>query len=191
MICRHVLKDFNPDNFDYFNDYQNTLNWLRHTNPKSSVIGILETGYEKYLKPVPKSVADARKDQTRAFVESIRGGDSLMPRECDTNLNDSCRDLIKAMGQEGEAWLGKVNLYGKNRTVEGGGEGSDPIWLWDGSQVCNFDCSFAIPCDDEQLRQMILDRDRSEYTGTADDYDIVKAIHDRIEELGGHFLIWS
>jgi hypothetical protein len=148
---------------------------------------LIQTGEE-----MTKSVAEARKAQTRAFIESVRASDSLTPRENDDRLNDSCRGLIKAIHQEhGEAWLGRVSLHGKYRTIERGGEGINPIWLWDGSKICNFDCSFVIPCDDEQLRQLILDRDRSGYTGTADDYVTIQVIHNRVEELGGYFLNWS
>jgi len=142
---------------------------------------------------MPTTVAEARKAHTKAFFQSLRDNDCITPLEADDRLNDSSRELITAMQREQDepVWLGNINLHGKDRTVEKGGEGNDPMWWWDGSLVYNFGCAFVVPCDDEQLRQMILDRDRAEYTGTKDDMVRVEAIHARIEELGGHHLVWS
>ena len=131
------------------------------------------------------TVEAANSAQLKEFIRSMRESDGYHPREADSNLNDSNRTLIEAMAAEnGVAWIGKINLYKED-------EGKDPLWQWDGSLVYNFGASFVVPHDDERLRQLIIDRDRSKYTGTAADSVLVEAIMDRIAELGGFNLIWS
>jgi hypothetical protein len=106
-------------------------------------------------------------------------------RECHCLLNDSNRAIISLMrDSHGECWLGRTNLYAETR-------GQPVLWKWDGELVRDFDCSFVVPCYDEELVRLILDRDAAPYTGTLDDCGRVLAIHGRIGVLGGVQLVWS
>jgi hypothetical protein len=49
----------------------------------------------------------------------------------------------------------------------------------------------VLPAYDAELERMIVERDRTPYTGTGDDSKLVGAIFERIEQLGGHGLFWN
>jgi hypothetical protein len=106
--------------------------------------------------------------------------DDWLP-EADDRLNDLNRQLIRAYADEyGTAWLGQIN-YTPDK----------PLWKWDGGFVYNWGASFVIPCYDETLHKLILDRRNALYTGTADDAVRVARILNRIEDLGGEHLLWT
>ena len=86
------------------------------------------------------SVTEAKTNLARQVVRSMRDGDGCM-LESDTDVNDASRDVIETMQAEhGQAWLGKINLYGKER------HGNHPfMWQWDGGMVYNFGADFVAP----------------------------------------------
>ena len=101
-------------------------------------------------------------------------------------LNDRSRLLIQAYRNEhGTAWLGRINLYKEQ-------EGQPVIWECAEAGVAEvYGASFVLPAYDAELERMIVERDRTPYTGTADDSKLVGAIFERIEQLGGHALFWN
>jgi hypothetical protein len=130
-----------------------------------------------------RSVAEVKAD----ILASIHRGEHEMEAgyPYENPLNDLQRDLIAAYAREhGHAWLGKVNLYKEDK-------GRPVMWEWDGAIVLNFGARFVVPCFSLELVTMILERANAEYTGTAADYERVKAIHARIHEMGGELLIWN
>lgn len=78
-------------------------------------------------------------------------------------------------------WVGRINLYGNDRT---------PMWEWDGEHSV-YGTAFVIPNEDDELRQMILERKDAVYNGAVDDAMHVDAIMDRIVALGGKLLVWA
>jgi len=105
--------------------------------------------------------------------------------EANDDWNDKQRHLISDMyDKNGQCWLGNINIYDHNRD-------KPVIWKWEEEFVYNFGCAFVIPAYDEELERLILERDKTPYTGTADDYVLVSAIINRVTSLGGTCLIWS
>jgi hypothetical protein len=102
--------------------------------------------------------------------------------EGDCFLNDMSRKIIQAYKDEaGQAWLGRINLYGKTyRLTE-----------FIGQMVYNFEYCYVLPIHDDQIEQMVQDREKAEYTGTKEDAERLTRIFERIEELGGTLLHWS
>jgi hypothetical protein len=106
--------------------------------------------------------------------------------ELDKSINDISRDIINAMKDKyGICFLGKINLYGKER------EKDYKLVEYVGQKIYNFDYEFCLPCYDAELEKMINDRDKAEYEGTGKDYKLVTAITERIYELDGRNLFWS
>lgn len=132
------------------------------------------------------NLEQARRDLTKKVVQSARenGG---WPGEADEKVNNANRRVIKAMAEaHGEAWLGKINLYGEER------HGGHPImWKWDGGMVYNFDAALVAPAYDEELVRLIKERDDAEYTGTKADAERVDKIQARLDEIGGVHLFWT
>ena len=112
-------------------------------------------------------------------------------REFDHEVNDLTRKKIAVFAKinDGNVWLGNVNLYDEDR---GNPESilTKHLDIIHRQTIINFSFSFAIPVYDQALVDMIFARDQAEYTGTKEDYKRVDAIHKRIEELGGTHLIW-
>jgi len=105
--------------------------------------------------------------------------------EANDYWNDDQRQIIRDMyEQNGGCWLGNINMYDSNRD-------KPVMWQWNEDFVYNFGCSFVIPKYDEELERLILERDKTPYTGTSDDYKLVTAITDRIAKIGGRCLMWS
>lgn len=130
---------------------------------------------------------EARTALTKTFIKSVRENGGCTPCEADGDLNDASRAVIAAMHAEhGTAWLGKINLYDKER------HGGHPImWQWTGKLVYNFGASFVAPAYDAELVRLISERDNAVYTGTADDAKRIEAIYQRMTEIGGIHLHWS
>lgn len=100
------------------------------------------------------------------------------------DLNGEQQRIIEAMQKKhGEAWLGNINLYKATRR-------NPPIWKWDGWSVHTFGAAFVIPQFDAELERLILERDNTPWTGTAQDAPLVSAIIDQVYELGGQCLVW-
>ena len=104
--------------------------------------------------------------------------------EANDEWNDAQRaDLAAfAAGHGDHCVLGNTNLDNQR------------LVMWDyypGDNVYNFGCAFAIPAYDKTLHDLIVTRDRTPYTGVAQDSVLVDAILDRIAELGGITLLWT
>lgn len=119
------------------------------------------------------------------FIEEI-------PGYIDAVNTQTRQELAEFAEKHGQVWLGKVNLYDKDTgdlwpyVPE-----SDPQWEREKDFVFNFGANFALPFEDKQVEQMVKDRAKREYTGTKDDYELVTAIFDRIQEVGGIVLTWA
>ncbi len=106
--------------------------------------------------------------------------------EFDKSINDISRAKIEAALTEwGQVWLGNIKLYDEAR--------KQPYQLvrWYGEKVYNFGYDFIIPVNDSLLVELIDNRDKSEYTTSANDFKMIEAIFARIEELKGVHLIWA
>ena len=126
---------------------------------------------------------DLKTKATKHLIASVRQNSWLS--EDDQEFNDLQRDIIRAMKEEhGEAWLGKINLTSHD-------EGKLVIWRWNGSVVYNFECSFVIPCYDDELYRLIMKRHNAIYEGTRKDSERLEPVMNRITELGGTHLVWS
>jgi hypothetical protein len=143
------------------------------------------------------TLVDATRRLTECLFESIRRGGGFHPEEADPVLNDASRAVIKAMAaaNEGESWLGRVNLY-KGRPEDDDGRHEPlhwetPLWKWTGRPVCNFGASFVVPRHDAELERLIRERGTATYTTTTADYERVTAIHERLDAVGGVRLHWS
>ena len=104
--------------------------------------------------------------------------------EEDFKINDISRAIIRRYKTQGEAWLGNINLYEETR-------GKPVIWQYTKGIIYNFGASFVVPCYDAQLEKLIIDRDKTPYTGTTQDRALLEKIYDRIEELKGTHLSWQ
>ena len=126
----------------------------------------------------------AQKEITKVFLEAWQYGDFALT-EFQPELNDKTRQLIKAFNdQHGQAWLGQVNLYGKDR-----GKKEAILKKYNGF-VYNFEASFIVPQYDQKLVDMIFSRDTTPYTTATDDYKLITEIMDYIESIGGLNLHW-
>jgi hypothetical protein len=126
-----------------------------------------------------------RAELAHAVVESAR--ESGWPAESDETVNAASRRVVEAMQEEnGEAWLGHVNLHGDDR-----GKPERAMWRWDGSTILTFGSHFVAPKYDEELVRLIMERDTSSYKGTAYDVPKIEAIHKRLEAIGGVTLFWT
>ncbi len=129
-----------------------------------------------------QSLSEISKAQTNNVVGQIRYYGSTSEFEPITNKYS--RSIIRAFRREhGSAWLGNVNLYGDAR-------GKPMLKEYKRGMVYNFQCSFIIPEYNQELEQLILDRDNAPSTGTKDDCKLIDAIFDKIEALNGLSLHW-
>jgi len=116
------------------------------------------------------------------FIKKLGGYWNLT--EFDKCQNTITRCIIRAFKQErGQAWLGNINRHGINKP---------PYELreYRKGMVYNFEYGFIIPCHDQALIDLIVEREKAPYTGTKDDIPRVDAIMERIYEIGGMSLIW-
>ena len=132
----------------------------------------------------PYTVAEAKK----LLGASVAAGDALIESNYPyaNPLNDRSRLLVQAYKNEhGSAWLGRINLYREQ-------EGRPIIWdCADPTGVHVYGASFVLPAYDAELERMIVERDLTPYTGTGADSKLVGVIFERIEQLGGHLLLWN
>ncbi len=131
-----------------------------------------------------QSLTEISKAQTNNVVEQIRYYGSTSEFEPITNKYS--RSIIRAFRHEhGSAWLGNVNLYGDNR-----GKRDAILTEYTRGMVYNFQYSFIIPEYNQELEQLILDRDNAPYTGTKADCVRIDTIFAKIEALNGKHLHW-
>ena len=119
---------------------------------------------------------------TYELIRSLQEGDGV-PVESDSMLNNASRNLIKAMyNRYGSVWLGEFNPSKSNQMV---------MWKYDGGMIFNFCADFVVPKEDENLRNMLMNRLENVYTGTKEDSVRVEKIQNMICEIGGELLFWS
>ena len=106
--------------------------------------------------------------------------------EANDEWNDAQRAKIATFAADnGRCVLGNINLHG---------ETGHRLVMWDyhpGDNVYNFGPDFAVPYWDKTLHDLIVTRDQTPYTGTAQDSKLIDGIMDRIAELGGITLLWT
>lgn len=110
-------------------------------------------------------------------------------RECDDTYNDLNRHCIEAFRMaHGKAFLGDISfgseLYDRAQKED------VPVFreYKNGDMVYNFDCVFAIPEKDEDLKKFILSWNRDHRLPK--DTSILEDITARIAELGGIEFVW-
>lgn len=108
--------------------------------------------------------------------------DGNQPTEFDTEINDISRAKINLMKGRGEVWLGNINRYRK--------EDKPYLVQYAGETIYNFEYSFAIPCFDQELIDLIIKREKTPYKGVEKDAQLIIVIMDRIKELRGIHLFW-
>ncbi len=96
------------------------------------------------------------------------------PTESDHSINDINRELIQAMADEndGQVYLGSFH-------------GDTGLYPYDGGVVRNFQCDFCVPAADQELEELLLQCRSCGWSSAA-----LNRVHARIEELGGHLLLW-
>lgn len=133
-----------------------------------------------------RTIEEIQREETGYFLHETGSGKVQFewPSEFDTGLNNLSREKLDAyMEIHEEVWLGKVNRYNYDK---------DRPYLvkYEGQKVYNFEYTFAIPCYDQELIDLIIEREEAEYTGTAEDEPRVQKIMDRIYQLRGIDLFW-
>ena len=105
--------------------------------------------------------------------------------EDDTTINGISRDIIRTMSQVyGKIYLAKINRYGDEK--------KNPVLVpYHGQRIYNSEYDVVVPKYDQDLIDLLLERERAEYTGTKADYVRVMAIMDRINALAGVNLFWA
>jgi len=119
--------------------------------------------------------------------------------EFDMSINDISRQKADAMKKEyGKCFVGKINLYGDERKKEyklteyiAGERPFKDLKENECNFIYNFEYDFCIPVYDKELETMINDRDKTPYTGSKPDSDMIEAITNRIEQLKGVHLFWA
>lgn len=131
------------------------------------------------------SLKDICEKAGRGLVAHIK--DTGWIPEADDETNDLSRAKIVAMRREkGKAFLIKFNLYGDERKKR------EPICVeWTGEMVHNFGCAAVVSVWDNNLIDLIYERDTAPYTNTTDDGKRLDAINKRLSEIGGLHLFWS
>jgi len=129
---------------------------------------------------------DRLKELKQETIYILRSSNFSPSELYDMNLNCVTRQKIDAFADvhdNNKCYLGKVNRYSED-------EGKPGLVPYDGQLVYNFEYGFMIPVYDAKLINLIMDRDEAEYTGTKEDFVIIGAIMDRIQELNGINLFW-
>ena len=127
-------------------------------------------------KYISLSLEELSKEATAYFMRHrMNGGAS----EFDSSINDISRAIIHAFHLEhGKCFLGKVNLYDKER--ENITEYQFTVY------------AFVIPRPDEELLRLIIEHNLPKETfNSQDTWNRVKQIFTRIEQIGGVSLTWS
>lgn len=100
-------------------------------------------------------------------------------------LNDQNREQIAAFSTlHSETWLGRVGFHKEEREMIASGEKS-PLVRYDGSLVFNFQYDFCIPSNDSEMLELIRQWNAGEINSR-----IFNRIYDRVQDLGGIYLIW-
>ena len=120
------------------------------------------------------------------FAMAVRDGDGNLP-EAHAGVNAASRNLIRAVAAEnnGVCWLGKMNSM-----VDGTPPGLTR-WTVDDEAPRNFCADFVLPSRDAEVERLITERHAAVYTSVAADIPLVMAILVRVNDAGGHTLIWA
>jgi len=102
-------------------------------------------------------------------------------------LNEANRSVIREMHKAyGDCWVGKINLYGEERTQES----PQILFHWSKGDTIDYP-SFCIPRFSQELVDLIIARDRTPYDGTKTDAMLVDEIHRLVIKLEGFIFVWS
>lgn len=100
-------------------------------------------------------------------------------------LNDQNRAEITAFSTlNQETWLGRVGFHAEEKEMVASGEKS-PMVRYDGGLVYNYQYDFCIPTNDSEMLGLI----RRWNTGERN-WGVFNQIYDRVQDLGGIYLIW-
>lgn len=106
--------------------------------------------------------------------------------EFDPSINDISRARIAAYyKQHGQCFLIKINDYNCDRRNP-----QITYTPYTGQLIYNFEFSLALPVEDEQLRELIVEQNR-EHPTLSGLTERVKAIFERVEVLHGITLHWA
>tara|TARA_B100000446_G_scaffold184352_1_gene206205 strand:- start:74919 stop:75584 length:666 start_codon:yes stop_codon:yes gene_type:complete len=160
----------------------NTDNYIKRT-PLPAGDSSTEKGLRQWL--VNHAIADISKKVNEYFA--INGG---MPTEFDMSINDMSRDIIRRIDEVyGKCYLIKLNLYGDERGNR------DAICqeyqTGENYNAFNFCACFASPLINDDIVNLILQRDTSEYRGPQNDRVEVESIFKQLEALGAQNLHWA
>lgn len=137
-------------------------------------------------KYIGLSLEELSKEATAYFMRHrMNGGAS----EFDSSINDISRAIIHAFHLEhGKCFLGKVNLYDKERE----NIAEYQFTAYTGQLVYNFEYGFVISGPDEELLRLIIEYNLPKETfNSQDTWNRVNQIFARIEQIGGLSLTWS
>lgn len=132
------------------------------------------------------SLEELSKEATAYFMRHrMNGGAS----EFDSSINDISRAIIHAFHLEhGKCFLGKVNLYDKER----GNIAEYQFTAYTGQLVHNFEYAFVTSCPDEELLRLIIEYNQPvEKHNGIDAMQAIKAVFARISQVGGVVLSWA
>ena len=122
--------------------------------------------------------------------EYIAACGGLPMHEADEVYNGMNREIIAAFYEEHEtSYIGKINIYDVPREKIKSGE-YDVVTEYTGQFVHNFDCSFIIPCRDEELEQLIRDWNCGNNT-LRKNTSMANAIITRVLAIGGVGFSWT
>lgn len=108
--------------------------------------------------------------------------------EFDKSINDISRATIDAILRNYEqCFLGKINLKEEDR--------NNLIYRFTpyiGQKIYNFQYQFVVPCEDEELRSLIVQYNTPDkILDSKNKYRGLDRIYERIKEIGGVILFWS
>lgn len=129
-------------------------------------------------------LALTRKLQAR-YIAKIGG--YLGVQEADDTYNHLNQEIIKAFKMAyGVGFLGSVNYYDEERKKIVAGEKS-VYEEYTGQKVFNFQCSFIVPTQDEELERLIREWNAGRRCQTGPNVDEILS---RVDEIGGIHIIW-
>jgi hypothetical protein len=111
-----------------------------------------------------------------SFYYSTRGS---LP-EADGEINAARYAILDAyVSEKGAAWIGRINRMARHA-------GTPYLRLYsDGEGACAFEARIAVPCNDEQIKDLIRRYNEAPSIKSHD------AIMDRTVQLGGVVLFWT
>lgn len=100
-------------------------------------------------------------------------------------LNNMNREEIAVFSAiHAETWLGRVGFHGEEKELVESGRKSPLAW-YDGGTVHDWQYDFCIPANDSEMLELIR-----KWNSGGRNMDTFNRIYDRVQELGGLYLIW-